>query len=157
MRLRTTLRRTAAAALLTALSTAVTADSGHLFIQPEDAAWIDGPASLPPGAQFALLEGDPAKPEPITLRLKFPAGYVIAPHTHPAIEHVTVLEGTFHIGMGETFDRATATALPVGAFVAMPVGHPHFAFADEAVTVQLHSIGPWGITYIDPADDPRIN
>lgn len=33
---------------------------------------------------------------------------------------------------------------------------PHWHPAVERVTVlQLHGSGPWGITYLNPADDPR--
>jgi quercetin dioxygenase-like cupin family protein len=127
----------------------------HLMILPDDMKWTAGPASLPPGAQVMMLEGNPAKAEPLTMRLKFPAGYKIAPHTHPAIEHVTVLSGTFHMGAGENFDQQKGKSLPVGSFVVMPSGAPHFAWASEETVIQLHSVGPWGVTYVNPADDPR--
>src|SRR5262245_42239319 len=127
----------------------------HITMQPDDVKWAPAPPSLPPGAQIAVLEGNPANAEPITMRLKFPAGYRLAPHFHPAIEHVTVLSGTFHIAPGESFDQSKGTRLPVGAFVAMPVGVPHFAWASEDTVIQLHGVGPWGVTYVNPADDPR--
>ena len=127
----------------------------HITVLPDDVKWAPGPPSLPPGAQIAMLEGNPAKAEPITMRLKFPAGYRLAPHTHPAIEHVTVLSGTFHIAPGDSFDQSKGKRLPVGSFVVMPVGVPHFAWASEETVIQLHSVGPWGVTYVNPADDPR--
>lgn len=118
--------------------------------------WKDGPGSLPPGAQFVLLQGNPAEAGPLTLRLRFPANYQIPPHFHPAIEHVTVLSGTLHVGMGERMDRTKANALSAGSLVVVPVGHAHYAFTgSEPVTLQLHSTGPWGVTYVNPADDPR--
>jgi quercetin dioxygenase-like cupin family protein len=89
------------------------------------------------------------------MRLKFPAGYKIAPHTHPAIEHVTVLSGTFHIAAGDEFDQTKGKRLRVGSFVVMPTGMPHFAWASEETIIQLHSVGPWGVTYVNPDDDPR--
>ena len=89
------------------------------------------------------------------MRLKVPAGYKIMPHTHPAAERVTVLEGTFHLGMGERWDEGALKAYPAGSFVSMPQGHAHFAQFKEPGVIQLNSIGPWGITYIDPSDDPR--
>lgn len=132
-----------------------TAHDGHVAVQPDKIEWRDGPGSLPPGARFAVLTGDPSKAEPITLRLEFPAGYTVPPHTHPAIEHITVLEGRFHIAAGETLDRSQGMSFAVGGFVVMPAGQPHYAWVEEDTVVQLHSNGPWGITYLDPADDPR--
>lgn len=131
------------------------ADPAHIVVASDDLAWSAGPASLPAGAEIALIEGNPGEAGPFTFRLRFPAGYRIPPHTHPAIEHVTVLSGTFGIGMGESFDPESGRELTEGGFVALPPGHAHFAWAREATVVQLHSIGPWGITYLDPADDPR--
>ncbi|MDR7555823.1 MAG: cupin domain-containing protein [Armatimonadota bacterium] len=133
----------------------VVAQSRHVMLTPDEMTWAAGPPSLPRGAQISVLEGDPAKAEPITMRLKFPAGYEIAPHTHPAIEHVTVLSGTFHIAAGEKMDKTLGKRLPAGSFVVIPTGSPHFAWTSEDTVLQLHSVGPWGITYLNPADDPR--
>lgn len=131
--------------------------AAHVIVAHEAAMkWQDGPGSLPPGAQFVLLEGNPAEDGPLTLRLRFPANYRIPPHFHPAIEHVTVLSGTFHVGMGKQFDPSAATALSAGSFAVVPVEHAHYAFTgDEPVVIQLHSTGRWGVTYVSPADDPR--
>jgi quercetin dioxygenase-like cupin family protein len=127
----------------------------HIVVLPEQMTWAPGPPSLPAGAQVVMLEGNPAKAEPLTMRMKFPAGYRVAPHTHPAIEHVTVLSGTLHIGAGDTFDRNGGKRLPAGSFAAMPTGMPHFVWTSEETVIQMHSVGPWGITYVNPADDPR--
>lgn len=127
----------------------------HALIEPAQLKWAAGPAALPTGAEVAVLEGDPAKEGPFTLRLKMPAGYEIAPHTHPAIEHVTVLSGTFHMGMGEQKNKERAQALPAGGFAVMPPKTPHFAWASSETVIQLHGVGPWGIDYVNPKDDPR--
>jgi quercetin dioxygenase-like cupin family protein len=133
-------------------------DAGHhVMVAPDDMEWAPGPASLPPGVEFVLIEGDPAKPEPLTLRLRFPAGYRIPAHTHPAIEHITVLSGVFNAGMGDELEIGNGRAMPAGSFVVMPIGESHYVWIEEETVVQLHSVGPWGITYIDPADDPRTN
>ena len=119
-------------------------------------AWAPGPPSLPPGAEFVLLEGNPAEAVPLTLRLKFPANYRIPPHWHSVIEHVTVLSGTLNVGMGEQATYTAGTALTAGSFAAMPAKMVHSAWAGpQGVTFQLHSVGPWSITYVNPADDPR--
>jgi quercetin dioxygenase-like cupin family protein len=129
--------------------------AGHIMTTPEDLGWSPGPGSLPPGAEVVLIQGDPAEVGPLALRLRFPAGYRIPAHAHPQIEHITVLSGVFNIGMGEVLDEATGHAMPAGSFVVMPPGQTHFAWTEEETVVQLHSIGPWGITYVDPTDDPR--
>jgi quercetin dioxygenase-like cupin family protein len=119
-------------------------------------AWAPGPPSLPPGAQFVLLEGNPAEAVPLTLRLTFPPNYRVPPHYHSVIEHVTVLSGTLNVGMGEQPTYSGGTALAAGSFAAMPQKMVHYAWTGpEGVVFQLHSVGPWSITYVNPADDPR--
>src|SRR6188474_2133009 len=86
-------------------------DNASLFT-PDRIEWKDGPPSLPPGAKFAALEGDPAKSGPFVFRVKVPDGYRVPPHTHPKPERVTVITGTFHLGMGDTFDPSKGRALP---------------------------------------------
>lgn len=127
----------------------------HGFIQPSDIKWGPAPASLPSGAQGAVLQGDPAKAGPFALRLKLPDGYRIPPHYHPAIEHITVLEGTFVLGTGEAVSGGTEKPLGAGSFAFMPAGMRHFVRAQGETVVQLHGTGPWGITYVNPSDDPR--
>lgn len=117
--------------------------------------WGEAPQGLPPGAQGALLEGDPGKPGYFAVRVKAPAGYKIMPHAHPGTERVTVLEGTLYLGMGEKWDEAAMKAYPAGSYLSIPKGHKHYAFCKEPAVIQLNSIGPWGITYLDPGDDPR--
>jgi anti-sigma factor ChrR (cupin superfamily) len=87
--------------------------------------------------------------------LKAPAGYKVPPHTHPNDENVTVISGTFNIGMGGTFDEKNGQALKVGGFVHMPKGMQHFAWSTDETIIQLHGMGPQGIIYVNPADDPR--
>jgi hypothetical protein len=38
---------------------------------------------------------------------------------------------------------------------ALPPGAPHYVFMDEETVVQISTIGPWGLTYVNPEDDPR--
>jgi quercetin dioxygenase-like cupin family protein len=122
---------------------------------PSEIKWMDGPASLPKGAQIALLEGDPAKEGPFVFRVKLPDGYRVPPHTHPKVERITVLAGTFHIGMGERFDAAALQAMPTGAYGYWPAGMAHFVMSKGETILQFHGTGPWSIKYINPADDPR--
>lgn len=126
----------------------------HRMVTPADLKWSDVP-SLPPGAKVAVIEGPMNQAVPFTVRLKFPDNYRIPPHTHPAIERVTVLSGTFHMGMGEKFDQKKAQALKAGGIAIMQPKTPHFAWIQGETVVQLHGTGPWGVTYINPSDDPR--
>ena len=132
------------------------APTGTMHVYPaSDMEWKDGPGSLPAGAKFAVLEGDPAKEGAFTMRLQLPDGFRIPPHFHTGVEHVTVISGTFNVGMGEKLDPATATKMPAGTFGYWPAGMRHFAFTEGPTTLQLHGQGPWTITYVNPADDPR--
>jgi quercetin dioxygenase-like cupin family protein len=123
--------------------------------RPDRIDWKDGPPSLPPGARFAVLEGDPAKPGPFVIRVKVPDGYKIPPHTHPKPERLTVISGTFHLGMGDTFDAKKGQEMPAGSYGAWPAGMKHYAWVTGETVVQLHGDGPWAINYLNPADDPR--
>jgi hypothetical protein len=128
----------------------------HAIVATPDAVkWVKAPASLPEGAKLAILEGNPASAGPFTMRLSMPAGYRIPPHFHPVIEHVTVIEGTFYVGMGEAFDASKAVALPTGTFAALEPGVRHYALTKAPTIIQLHGVGPWSLTYVNPADDPR--
>jgi quercetin dioxygenase-like cupin family protein len=124
-------------------------------VTPEKLTWGPAPAILPAGARLAVLEGDPSKTGPYTMRLDMPAGYRIPPHFHPADEHVTVISGAFQVGMGDTFDQGKLTTLSPGTFGVIPTGMRHFARADKATVIQLHGEGPWGLTYVNPADQPN--
>jgi len=117
--------------------------------------WIEGPKSIPAGAQLAALEGDPSKDGPFVMRLKLPDGYKIPAHTHPKVERLTVISGTFHIVMGDDLDPKKATKMPAGSFGYWAPGMKHVVWADGETVVQLHGIGPWSINYVNPADDPR--
>lgn len=127
----------------------------HAIHTPAQIQWVDGPPSLPAGAKFAVLEGDPAKEGFFTMRVRLPDGYRIPPHTHPKVEHITVISGTFNFGMGDKFDQSATKEMPAGTFGFWPEGMKHFAWARGETIVQLHGVGPWSIEYLDPADDPR--
>src|SRR5271168_5040728 len=120
----------------------------------KDVKWGAPPPVLPPGAKFAVMAGDPASATLVTVRLEMPAGYVIPPHFHPTDEHITVLKGTFAIGMGDAIDKTHAVTLSSGGYgVAMANMH-HYAFTTTGATIQVHMAGPFAITYVNPADDP---
>lgn len=132
-------------------------DLAHfLTVNSSDITWVDAPPSLPPGAKMAVVHGDPKKAGLFAMRLILPSGYSIPPHWHPADEHVTVISGTFNMGHGSKFDKKRTTKLKAGGFARMKKGTHHFAWAKGKTVVQVHAIGPWGINYVNPADDPRM-
>lgn len=129
--------------------------SEHVRFTPAGLKWSDGPPSLPAGARLAVLNGDPTKAGLFTMRLEFPAGFKIPPHTHPVTEHVTVISGSFNMGHGAKFDEAAAHEMPAGSFSLMPAGMQHFGWTKAGCVVQVHGMGPFEIKYVNPADDPR--
>jgi quercetin dioxygenase-like cupin family protein len=124
-------------------------------VLPEDVDWKPFPA-FPPSARLAVVTGDPTRPGLYTTRVKVPAGVKLMPHTHPEDRVYTVISGVFYIGLGEQFDGAELRAYPPGAVVVLPGGTAHFhcAKSGEYVT-QISAIGPLGMDYVDPVDDPR--
>jgi quercetin dioxygenase-like cupin family protein len=130
------------------------APSSHVMTEGAQVKWGAPPPVLNKGAQFAVLSGDPGKEGPFVIRLRMPAGYKIAPHWHPTDEHVTVLSGTFSLGMGDTLDAKAAKPLAPGGYALMPAQMHHFAWTKNGATVQVHGMGPFMINYVNPADDP---
>ena len=122
---------------------------------PDTIQWVAAPPVLEPGAQLAVLEGDPSSSTgDYTVRLKMPSGYRIAPHWHPRRENVTVLSGTFKVGMGDSFDQSKMGGFPAGSFAYLDPDMHHYAMADGEVVVQVHGAGPFQINYVNGGDDP---
>ena len=120
----------------------------------KDLKWGDAPPSLPPGAKLAVLSGNPGAEGPFTIRLKMPPGYRVPRHTHPTDESVTVLQGQLSASMGEAA-HAHAGSLGVGDFVNMTAGMQHEVSTRGGAILQVQAMGPFQITYVNPADDPR--
>jgi quercetin dioxygenase-like cupin family protein len=133
----------------------VLAQDDHVIVVPDEITWAAGPPSLPAGAEAAVLYGDPTAEGLFALRLKLPADYHIPPHTHPRPEVVTVISGTFRVGTGETANEDEVQDLAAGGFFAFAPDMAHYAYTDEETVVQLNSVGPWALEYINPEDDPR--
>ena len=128
--------------------------AAHMMVTPNDLKWSDVP-SLPVGAKIAVIEGPMNEPVAFMVRIKFPANYRLPAHWHPAVERVTVLSGTFNMGVGAELDPKKTTALTPGSIAIMQPKTTHFAWTKEETVVQLNGVGPWGITYVNPKDDPR--
>lgn len=132
-----------------------TQQRAHVVVTPDKLTWVAAPPGLPAGAQVAVLEGDPSKAGYFAIRAKLPDGYKVPPHWHPTDERLVVLEGTLGLGKGETFDPSAGHELPVGSYAMMPTGVRHFAWAKGETVFQLSGMGPFEITYVNSADDPR--
>jgi ketosteroid isomerase-like protein len=130
--------------------------SAHVMVPAGELKWGDAPPGLPAGAKVAVVSGDPSQAQPYVLRAQMPAGYRILPHWHPTTENVTVLSGTVAMGVGEKFDEPAMKTLPAGGFTSVPAEMRHFFMSKTAATIQVHGIGPFAITYVNAADDPRM-
>ena len=126
----------------------------HVVLTSKDIKWGPGPGSLPPGSKALLLEGDPSKAEFFAMRLMIPAGYKIPPHFHPVKERVAVISGKALLGFGDKFDKSSMREMDTGSYASMTPNSSHYVLAVEDTVLQLASIGPWKLTYVNPADDP---
>jgi hypothetical protein len=126
----------------------------HIVLSEPDLKWGDAPPIFPAGAKMAVLAGDPSKAGVYTVRLKAGDGYKIPAHWHPTTENVTVISGIFNIGGGDKLDQSKTTALSPGGFASLPAKMHHFAWFKGETEVQVHGIGPFQLTYVDPKDDP---
>lgn len=131
-------------------------EGGHTMLSPGDLKWVDVP-SLPPGAKLAVIEGPLNEAVPFTFRLRLPANYQIPAHWHTAVERVTVISGTVNMGIGDKLERSKTKPLGPGSMAIMQPKTNHFLWTKEETVVQLNGTGPWVITYVSPADDPRKN
>jgi quercetin dioxygenase-like cupin family protein len=136
-------------------SPALAQSPAHTMENLATAKWGPAPPMLPPGAQIAVLSGDPSKSAPYSVRLKFPANYDIPAHSHPTDENVVVVSGELTFGMGTKLDRTVGTRLGVGAYALAPANANHFAYTKTETTIVLYGMGPVEFKYVNPNDDPR--
>ena len=124
------------------------------MVKVEDLVWKEHPVFK--GAETVILVGDPTKAETIVQRTKFPPNYRVPPHTHPYAEVVTVVSGNYWNSFGQSFDKSKGVELRPGGVFVLPAGHAHYTWTEDTeVIVQVSFIGPGGVTFINPADDPR--
>lgn len=144
----------ASALTLTALLLAQPSQAQNAFT-PDQMKFGPAPPFIPPGAQLAVLEGNPmASSGDYTIRLKMPDGYKVAPHTHPQRENVTVISGTLKVGMGDKFEEAKMMSFGSGSFAYLDPSMHHYAAASGETVIQIHGASPVQFNYINPADDP---
>ena len=140
---------------LVVAGTAALVAQNHSVQSLAAAQWGPAPPMLPAGAQIAVLNGDPGKAAPFTVRLKFPANYAIPAHSHPTDENVAVVSGTMYMGMGNKLDKTAGEALGVGGYTVVPANTNHYAYTKTETTILLFGIGPVDFKYVNPQDDPR--
>ena len=124
----------------------------HIMLDPSELTWKDLPSL--PGVKIAIIEGALDQQGPIMFRLKFPTDFKVPPHWHPGDEHLTIVSGTFAVGMGDVYDPKKLKALPPGSYALLPREMHHFALSKTATIVQVHGMGPFVVNYVNPADDP---
>jgi anti-sigma factor ChrR (cupin superfamily) len=125
-----------------------------VIVTPDKIQWGPAPPVLQPGAQAAVIAGDPSGPGPFIMRLKVPNGYRVMPHWHPTTENITVISGEFGVAMGDKFDESKLQPLPARSVAVVPAHHSHYAMAKGETEVQINGMGPFKLTYVNPADDP---
>ena len=123
--------------------------------KPAGLQWGPAPPVFPKGAKMAVVSGDPGKAAPFTVQLAMPSGYKIPPHFHPTDETVQVKKGTLLVGMGDTFDASKTKPMKAGDKGSLPANAHHFAAAQGATVIAVSAMGPFGMTYVNPADDPQ--
>jgi len=140
------------ASAIVVASVAVAQDGapGVVALTPDEMKWQSQGAFTLPGLEQLTLIGDPAKPGPYTIRLRFPRGYRIPPHIHPDAREVTILSGIYATGYGERFDPANLKTLPAGSFYTEPANMPHYTYIKQDVVLQVSGTGPSGRKYVNP-------
>jgi hypothetical protein len=129
----------------------------YFYLCPDDVAWKDAAAPLPPGARVYLVEGNPKDSGQFTLRVWMPPWFKIPPHVHPVAERTTVLSGTLNAGYGDTMDTLHATHYTSGCFYYNPPGAVHYTFTSgEAAIIQISTTGPWGLSYFNGQPEKEI-
>ena len=141
--------------LLLGTATGAVAEDMKMPVNASQIKWGPAPDFIPKGAQIAVLSGDPSKEGLYVVRLKLPAGYKIAAHNHPTAEMVTVVSGNFHLGMGDKLVQRKGMRLTAGGYAEAPAKMNHYAWTSSPTVVQVHGQGPFAVTYVNPADDPR--
>lgn len=149
---------TSVTVLAVSLASSQMEGSKHVLQSPDEATWSAAPPVLPPGAQIAVLSGNPMQSGAYSIRLKFPANYSIPAHSHPTDENIVVVSGALNFGMGDKLakDAPGNKSLSPGGYGLMPANMNHYAFTgSEETTIVLYGQGPVEFKYVNPADDPR--
>lgn len=131
---------------LTATAVFAQADKPTVIL-PDASPWQGNPAV--PGAESKWVVGAADKAGLYAQRVKLARDARIPPHTHSDERFSIVLEGSIHVGFGETFDAASVVEIPQGAMYVAPAGVPHYVWAKDGEAVYQESgMGPTGTSFI---------
>jgi quercetin dioxygenase-like cupin family protein len=120
----------------------------------EDLEWFQ--LDRYPEVKFTVLSGSFGSREVVTMRVKLPPNYQLAPHTHTDARQLTVIEGTYSLGMGEKFDLESAVQLTAGSFMVVPANRAHFdAAGPDGATIQVTAMGDASTHFLDSSQEPR--
>jgi len=134
-------------------STAIALDSQQLtFFNTKQMQSWGTPKALPPGAHDLVLNGNVAEPGVYTVRIKLPANYQIPPYSQSAPSYITVIAGSYHIGIGNTFDKTKGETITTGGFAILPANVPLYTWTTEASIIQIHGEGPVKVSLIKPTN-----
>lgn len=122
----------------------------HAALTPETVQW----KPFYEGAEIAVLSGDPTREgSPYVLRIKHRDGLRVPPYWHPFDEQLTVISGTWVMGMGENYDLSAAREFPAGSYLVSLKDVPHFALSKGETIVQVQGVGPFAAYFVNPEDD----
>lgn len=130
---------------LIAMATSSFAVNQPIIIKSDAIQWQ--PAKDLPGAEVAVIAGNPQKHEPFVARVKLPANFQIPVHTHNINEYDTVISGAIYLGIGSKFDAESTQEINAGNFVMIPAHTSHYSLTKEETVLQISGIGPWGMIY----------
>jgi quercetin dioxygenase-like cupin family protein len=140
MKMASTMAALAAAAAITTPALAQPDPKVLSYKLPDQIAWQGDPVRGP--LTYALW-GDPTKPGPYAILVKWPPHQMSRPHTHPYDRHVYVISGTWWVGTGQTFAPDTTKPIPAGSVVTHFARQWHYDGAkDEAAVLEITGEGP---------------
>lgn len=123
--------------------------ASHKIVHFGDLKWTP----IIKGCEVATVSGDfNVEGEPFVLRFRCADGIKVPAHWHPTDENLTVLKGTFLVGLGDTFDETKLATMNVGNFATMPKEMRHFAICKGETIVQVHGAGPFKVNWVNPEE-----
>jgi quercetin dioxygenase-like cupin family protein len=110
------------------------------FQKPDEIKFVRNAAGT---QETAVLFGDPAKPGPYVIRLRWLPGNMSRPHSHPNDRFFVVISGTWWLGSGEKYDPNSTVGVGPGTYVIHHAGQVHYDGAkDEPAVIQVWGMGP---------------
>ncbi len=116
------------------------------FKLPDQIQWKGDPKI---GPLTVNLWGDPAKPGPYAVLVKWPPQQMSRPHFHPHDRYITVVSGTWWVGTGRVYEPDKTTPMPAGSIVTHFAKQIHYDGAkEEAAIIEIVGEGPGTLTLV---------